>query len=254
MLGIHSKPLRKHMNAMRINKYLADNQYASRRQADELIKLGLVFINGRKAVLGDTVEETDKVEVKKEKGAAQAQYYMYNKPIGVVSHSAQEGELDVKEAIRTLSRVPLFPIGRLDKDSHGLLILTNDGRITSKLLDPEEKHEKEYVVEVKDRLSFNFDQRMERGLMIEDGNGKKFKTKPCEVKILGERKFRITLTEGKKRQIRRMCEAVGAEVKDLKRIRIMGIELGHLEDGALKKIKGEELDHFLEELGIRKLA
>lgn len=239
---------------MRINKYLADNQYASRRQADELIKLGLVFINGKKAELGDSVEETDKVEVKKNKDAVQAQYYIYNKPIGVVSHSAQEGEIDVKQAIRTMTKVPLFPIGRLDKDSHGLLILTNDGRITSKLLDPEEKHEKQYIVQTKDRLQFNFDQRMERGLMIEDGNGKKFKTKPCLVKILGERKFSITLTEGKKRQIRRMCEAVGAEVADLKRVRIMGIELGHLEPGALKKIKGAELDAFLKDLEIKKLG
>ncbi len=239
---------------MRINKYLAEHQYASRRQADELIKLGLVTINGKVAVLGDSVEETDKVEVKKNKDAVQAQYYMYNKPVGIVSHSAQEGEVDVQQAVGKMTKTPLFPIGRLDKDSHGLLILTNDGRITGKLLDPEEKHEKEYVVQTKDRLTFNFDQRMERGLMIEDGSGKKFKTKPCIVKVLGERKFSIILTEGKKRQIRRMCEAVGAQVTDLKRIRIMGIELGHLEDGALKKIKGDELDEFLKELGIRKLA
>jgi 23S rRNA pseudouridine2604 synthase len=240
---------------MRINKYLAEKQYASRRKADELIQAGKVFINGKKAVLGDTVLETDKVEVKLTGKEIQPVYFAYYKPIGVVTHSPQGDEVDIKTVIQPLLKsndkaLNLFPIGRLDKDSHGLLIMTNDGRITSKLLDPEEQHEKEYIVETKERLPLNFELRMEQGVTIEDGNGKKFKTKPCVVRILGDRKFSIILTEGKKRQIRRMTEALGPHVTDLKRIRIMNIELGHLSPNTLRKIKGEELAEFLHELGI----
>ncbi len=242
---------------MRINKYLADNQYASRRKADELIKEGKVFINGKKAVLGDIVEATDKVEVKLTGNETKPVYYAYYKPEGIVTHSPQGEEIDIKTAIQSQLKsseknANLFPIGRLDKDSHGLLILTNDGRITSKLLDPEEGHEKEYIVETKERLPLDFELRMERGVTIEDGNGNRFKTKPCFVRILGERKFSIILTEGKKRQIRKMCEAIGPHVVDLKRIRIMNIELGHLSPNTLRKLKGEELDEFLSELNIKK--
>lgn len=254
---------------MRINKYLADKQYASRRGADELIKNKQVFINGRLAMLGDTVSDADKVEVKSS-GASKTEtknkpvYYTYNKPVGVLTHSAQEDEIDIKMLLDKMpakafgaenakSKPALFPIGRLDKDSHGLLILTNDGRITSKLLDPEENHEKEYIVETKNRLPMNFDMQMERGIVIEDGNGKKIKTKPCIVKMISDKKFSITLTEGKKRQIRKMCEALKAQVVDLFRVRILSIKLGHLSENNLRKIKGEELDDFLKEIGVRKL-
>ncbi len=242
---------------MRINKYLADNQYASRRKADELISAGKVFINGKKAVLGDTVDPADTVEVKLTGNETKPVYYAYYKPEGIVTHSPQGDEVDIKTAINQVLKssekaLNLFPIGRLDKDSHGLLILTNDGRITGKLLDPEEGHEKEYVVETKERLPLNFEMRMERGVVVEDGNGNKFKTKPCLVRILGDRKFSIILTEGKKRQIRKMCEAIGPHVVDLKRIRIMDIELGHLSPNSLRKLKGDELDNFLSELGIKR--
>lgn len=253
---------------MRINKYLADKQYASRRGADLLISSGLVFINGRKAVLGDIVTETDQIEVKapkKTKGSESMElaYFAYNKPVGVVTHSAQADDKDIKQALaeglkstplpKNINPSKLFPIGRLDKDSHGLLILTNDGRITGKLLDPEEMHEKEYVVETDKRLPENFEERMERGVTIEDGTGKRIKTKPCIVKILDAKKFSIILTEGKKRQIRKMCEEIGVHVEDLKRIRVMDIKLGHLEPNCLRRIKGDDLESFLEELGVRKL-
>lgn len=266
-------------NKLRINKYLADEQYASRRGADELIRQGRVFLNGRLAVLGDTVKEGDKVEVKslgesigsknndsRKTGANQTSedlvYFAYNKPIGVLTHSAQKDEIDIrgmlekmsdKTFLKNVAGGKLFPVGRLDKDSHGLIIMTNDGRITGKLLDPEEKHEKEYVVETKNRLTDNFSSRMEKGVVIEDGNGKRFKTKPCVVTIVGDKKFNIILTEGKKRQIRRMCEALGNEVVNLKRVRIMSIELGHTPENSLRKIKGEELRVFLKELGVRAL-
>ncbi len=242
---------------MRINKYLADQQYASRRKADELITAGKVFINGRKAVLGDTVSETDKVEVKLTGKEIEPVYYAYYKPIGIVTHSPQNDDIDIKTAIQSQLKssekaLNLFPIGRLDKDSHGLLILTNDGRITSKLLDPDEDHEKEYIVETKERLTQDFDMRMERGVVIKDGNDEKFKTKPCIVHILGDRKFSIILTEGKKHQIRRMTESIGPHVVDLKRIRIMNIELGHMSPNTLRKLKGEELTEFLKLLNIKR--
>lgn len=250
---------------MRINKYLADKQYASRRGADALIEKGCVFINGKLAKLGDSVNETDVVEVKEKKGKASAElaYFAYNKPVGVVTHSPQKDEKDIRQSIaeglkstplqKSVDPTKLFPIGRLDKDSHGLLILTNDGRITSKLLDPEEDHEKEYVVETDRRLPENFETRMERGVTIEDGNGKRIKTKPCIVKVIGDKKFTIILTEGKKRQIRKMCEEVGVHVKDLKRTRIMDITIGHLGPNSLRRIKGDELDSFLNELKVRKI-
>jgi len=129
----------------------------------------------------------------------------------------------------------------LDKNSHGLLILTNDGRITDQLLNPKYFHEKEYVVKTSNKLRSNFKKKMETGVNIEG-----YMTKPCKVKILNEFTFRIILTEGKKHQIKRMCSALFQEVADLKRERIMNIKLGTLKDGSLREIKGEELSTFLD--------
>lgn len=210
---------------MRINKYLADKKISTRRGADELIKTKKVFINGKLAMLGSQVNENDKVEVKgvKEKKYL---YFAYNKPIGVETNSPRED---------------LFPLGRLDKNSHGLLILTNDGRITDALLNPKYFHEKEYVVRTKEKLRSSFKGKMEAGVNIEG-----YMTKPCKIKIIGESAFKVTLTEGKKHQIRRMCSALFQEVADLKRERIMNIKLGTLKPNGLKEIKGEELKKFLD--------
>jgi 23S rRNA pseudouridine2604 synthase len=212
---------------MRINKYLADKKISTRRGADELIKQKKVFINGKLAVLGDQVEETDKVEVKGiEK--KEYKYYAYNKPIGIETDSPRED---------------LFPLGRLDKASHGLLILTNDGRITDALLNPKYVHEKEYLVKTKEKLRSNFKQKMEAGVNIEG-----YKTKKCTVQVLNDNTFRITLTEGKKHQIRRMCSALFQEVADLKRERIMNIKLGNLGLNSLREIRGQELTTFLNQV------
>ena len=135
-------------------------------------------------------------------------------------------------------------MGRLDKASHGLLILTNDGRITDALLNPKYFHEKEYLVKTKEKLRSSFKQKMEAGVNIGG-----YMTKPCKVKILNENTFRITLTEGKKHQIRRMCSALFQEVADLKRERIMNIKLEKLMPNALREIKGEELSTFLKPIG-----
>jgi 23S rRNA pseudouridine2604 synthase len=212
---------------MRINKYLALKKISTRRGADELIKAKKVFINGKPAVLGSQVEEADKVEVK---GAPENkyEYFAYNKPIGIETNSP---------------RPDLFPIGRLDKNSHGLLILTNDGRITDRLLNPKYFHEKEYVVRTSNRLRSSFKEKMEKGVNIEG-----YITQRCKIKILSPFTFKIILTEGKKHQIRRMCSALFQEVADLKRERIMNVKLGTLKDGSLRELKGEELSTFLDQV------
>lgn len=209
---------------MRINKYLAERKLSTRRGADELIENKKVFVNGKLAVLGMDVDENDKVEIR---GAEKKdyKYFAYNKPVGVETDSPNQD---------------LFPLGRLDKASHGLLILTNDGRITDFLLNPKFSHEKEYLVKTKEKLRSNFKEKMERGVNIEG-----YVTKKCQVKIINENTFRIVLTEGKKHQIRRMCANLFQEVADLKRERIMNIKLGTLKSGMMREIKGEELKTFL---------
>ena len=231
-----------HRYPMRINKYLADERYCTRRAADELIARGRVLINGAPAQLGALVQELDKVEVRFR--APRHRYFAYHKPRGVITHSPQEDEED----IAALVRMPgLFPIGRLDKDSYGLIILTDDGRITDPLLNPERAHEKEYEVVTRDALPSSFKRGMERGVDIGDCT-----TKPCRVEIRGERRFSITLTEGKKHQIRRMCGAFGASAIELKRVRIMNIQLGNLKPGELRAITGTELAAFLASLGMKR--
>jgi len=224
---------------MRINKYLAHKNLCTRREADAQIAAGKVLINGRKAKLGDKVVETDKVDVHFR--AKNMRYFAFNKPRGVITHSPQVGEKEIRQAT---SLVGVFPVGRLDKDSHGLIILTDDGRITDKLLNPEYEHEKEYIVKVKENLALNFKQRMEKGVHIEG-----YVTKLCIVKILSEKKFSITLTEGKKHQIRRMCATLGYVTSDLERIRIMNIKLAGLKPGEHRALKDKELNEFLRMLG-----
>ena len=231
---------------MRINKYLADKKISTRRGADELIKNKKVFINGKLAELGSQVSEKDIVEVK---GAPikEYKYFAYNKPIGIETESVSRLNLD-----------NVFPLGRLDKASHGLLILTNDGRITDSLLNPKYIHEKEYLVKTKEKLRSNFKTKMEAGVPIRDGNtlralgvsngARNYITKPCKVTILNKNTFRVILTEGKKHQIRRMCSALFQEIADLKRERIMNIKLGNLKPNARREIKGEELKTFLKSL------
>lgn len=227
---------------MRINKYLAWKKHSTRRGADELINAGKVFLNGKLAILGDQVNEDDNVEVRFRGKMKPYLYYAYNKPRGIETHSAQKGGKDIKE-IFPVSGV--FPIGRLDKDSHGLIILTNDGRITERLLGPKYSHEKEYVVKTKNKLRESFKKNIEALTKIE-----KEKIKPCKVEILSDNLFKIILTEGKKHQIRRMCSAVFQEIDTLKRVRIMSIELGKLAEGEYRPIEGTELQTFLKSLDL----
>jgi len=230
---------------VRINRYLALNNYSSRREADEFIAKGIVTINGKKAKIGDKVNENDVVAVNmKVQGIAKEYvYFAYNKARGIVTHSPKDGQRSIKEVAYSADDV--FPVGRLDKNSRGLIILTNDRRITDKLLNPEYEHEKEYVVSVNKPITNIFLKVMGQGVQLED-----FKTRPAIIKKIDKTVFHITLTEGKKHQIRRMCANLGWEVADLKRVRIMNIKLGNLGSGQQRKIQGEELDIFLKSLGM----
>lgn len=227
---------------MRINKYLAQKKYSTRRGADELISKKLVFINGKLAVLGDKVKDTDKVEVRFRTQPKPYTYIAYNKPRGIITHSKEGKEKEIKDLVPIKG---VFPIGRLDKDSHGLIILTDDGRITDRLLGPQYFHEKEYLVKTKNDLRGSFKEKMEKGVKIDNET-----TKPCKVEIINKRMFKVILTEGKKHQIRRMCVALFQEVEDLKRERIMNIRLGNLKEGQYRKIEGEELKKFLTNLDL----
>jgi 23S rRNA pseudouridine2604 synthase len=234
---------------IRVNKYLAAKKIASRREADRLIEAGSVLINGKKAVLGDQVKKGDKVEVAQEawnKAEANRVYLAYNKPIGIVTHSPQEGEKAIEDVLK-YTHTKVYPLGRLDKDSHGLILLTNDGRVTKRLLSPEYEHEKEYVVKVNKPLTEGALTRLGRGIKLEDGEI----TKPGEV--LSEpfiKTLRLVITEGRRHQIRRMLAALGYDVVDLRRVRVGSIKLGDLAVGAHREIKGKELKAFLKELGL----
>lgn len=224
---------------MRINKYLAHKNYCTRREADTLITAGKVLINGKPAQLGDKVNENDNVQVKFR--VKKHRYFAYNKPRGVITHSPEEGETDIRQS---LPLVGVFPIGRLDKDSNGLIILTDDGRITDKLLNPDFAHEKEYVVSTREELPENFKAKMEAGVNIEG-----YVTKPAVVKVLSPKKFSIILTEGKKHQIRRMVAFFGLATSSLERVRVMNIRLSGLKQGEYRPILGQELATFLKSLG-----
>ncbi len=247
----------------RINKYLAEHNYATRTGADELIKRGLVTINGRLAVLGDKVSPSDVIVVKFKAGKGPASktapayvYYAYNKPVGISTNP----EVNCKDILSS-TKFPekVFPIGRLDKDSHGLIIMTNDGRVTDRLLSPKHTHEKEYIVKLEKEYTDRFLENMQKGVHFD-----KFVSAPCKAwaapaKAQAEgkratktkdikRTFHIILTEGKKRQIRRMCEALYHKVVDLQRIRVMNVELDKIPVGEYREVTGEELNIFLKSL------
>jgi 23S rRNA pseudouridine2604 synthase len=232
---------------MRLNKYLAREGVATRRDADGLISAGRVLVNGKRAVIGMKVAQGDSVELTgKARKRKQRVYIAFNKPRGVITHSPGKGETDIARALpRELHGLGLFPIGRLDKDSHGLIILTDDGRVTDRLLRPDAEHEKEYAVRTKLPIRSSFRKHMEAGVDIEG-----YVTKPAKVKVTGEHTFSIVLTEGKKHQVRRMVVAMHNEVTDLKRTRVMNIRLGSLKAGDARPIEGKELDIFLGSLGL----
>ena len=231
---------------VRINKYLADQKIASRREADALIESKKVKINGKTAVLGQMVGPNDTVEVV---GATKKLTYLaYYKGRGIITHSPAEHEIDIATRLKKdYSITDVAPVGRLDKDSEGLIILTTDGRITGPLLSPESGNEKEYEVTVDKALNVAFKRFMEQGVEIE---GYRTKASKVSLNTRNDKKFNLIITEGKKHQIRRMCAALGFQVQSLKRVRIMNIELGTLKPNQFRKITGPELKQFLTTLGL----
>ena len=224
--------------ATRINKYLSEVGFCSRRAADRLIEEGKVTINGEITEIGSKVEEGDQVEVEGQKiinPTKQKNIYLaFNKPIGIVCTTDRGVEPDnIIDFIKYPKRI--FPIGRLDKPSEGLIFLTNDGDIVNKILRSKNNHEKEYIVSVNRPINKDFIQSMSNGVEILDTI-----TKNCFVKQLGQKKFKIILTQGLNRQIRRMCESLGYRVKSLKRVRIMNIKLD-VPTGKYREFTKEEL-------------
>ena len=224
--------------ATRINKYLSENGYCSRRAADKLIEEGKVTINGSIPEMGTKVDEGDQVEVEGqriEKSTKQKKIYLaFNKPVGIVCTTDRREETDnIIDFIKYPKRI--FPIGRLDKLSEGLIFLTNDGDIVNKILRSRNNHEKEYIVGVNRPINGNFIHSMRKGVKILDTI-----TNNCFVEQLGPKSFKIILTQGLNRQIRRMCESLGYKVISLKRVRIMNIRLD-IPIGKYRKFTKEEL-------------
>ncbi|MDN5351104.1 MAG: rRNA pseudouridine2604 synthase [Clostridiales bacterium] len=223
---------------MRINKYLSEMGVCSRREADRLIESGEVTVNGVTASLGDQVEPKDVVAVsgKRVGGVPEKIVLALNKPIGIECTTSET----VKDNVIAFVNYPerLFTIGRLDKNSEGLLLLTNDGELANAIAKARNYHEKEYVVSVKQPITKAFLTAMASGVSILDLNTV---TRPCEVTQTGKRTFKIVLTQGLNRQIRRMCAALGYDVVNLKRIRVLNIQIGTLETGKWRLLSPDEV-------------
>lgn len=221
----------------RINKYISETGYCSRREADKLIEQGRVTINGLKPEMGTKVNPEDSVEIDgkplKEKKAFI--YLAFNKPIGITSTTDLKDKDNIIEFINHTERI--FPIGRLDKPSEGLIFLTNDGDIVNKILRAGNNHEKEYVVMVDKLITPDFIHKMQNGVNILDAI-----TQKCFVEKIDDNKFRIILTQGLNRQIRRMCDALGYKVYKLKRIRIMNITLDGIQSGKWRYLTPSEMN------------
>lgn len=233
---------------LRINKYIAESGFTSRRGADKVIAEGKVTINGVKADLGSQVEPGDDVRVSgkriKEKAAQENVYIALNKPVGITSTTEKNVKGNIVDFVGHSQRI--FHVGRLDKDSEGLILLTNDGDIVNEILRAENRHEKEYIVTVDRPITPDFLKKMASGVEILDT-----KTLPCEIEQLSKFVFQITLTQGLNRQIRRMCEALGYNVRALKRIRIMNIHLNSLPVGKWRDLTAKELDRLFKDLNYK---
>ena len=225
------------MEKVRLNKYLSTQGVCSRREADRLIDEGKVTINGQVALMGEKVDGTEEIicdgqpvsQVEEEKVVL-----AMNKPMGVVCSSKEKD--NIIDYLKYPKRV--YPVGRLDKDSTGLILLTNDGELMNEILKARNYHEKEYEVRVSKRITADFIHGMSQWVWLEELGAK---TRPCKIKKIDAYTFRIILTQGLNRQIRRMCAYFDYRVVTLKRIRIMNIELGDLGVGQWREIKGREL-------------
>ena len=219
-------------DTVRLNKYISESGFCSRREADKLIESGVVTIDGN--ITMDTDSIIVKVNGKLISKEEDLVYIVLNKPVGITCTTEHKVKGNIVDFVNHKKRI--FPIGRLDKDSQGLILMTNDGDIVNKILRAGNNHEKEYIVTVNKPINEEFVQRMSNGIRILGQV-----TKKCYVKKEGNNTFRIILTQGLNRQIRRMCEALGYEVVKLKRIRIMNINLGDLRIGEWRDLTYKEL-------------
>ncbi|MDY8048561.1 pseudouridine synthase [Paenibacillus polymyxa] len=229
---------------MRINKYISETGFCSRRETNRLIAAGRITINGNVCEAGAEVEPQDIVLIDGETiplNSSEPVYLALNKPIGIVCTAAEQVAGNIISYVNYPSRI--FAIGRLDKASEGLILLTNDGSIVNQMMRSEHGHEKEYVVTVDKPVTNEFTQAMSYGVEILN-----VITKPCKVDRTSEYEFRIILTQGLNLQIRRMCKALGYRVLKLERVRIMNITLDHLERGQWRHLEKEELELLLAKL------
>ena len=228
---------------MRLNKFLSDSGVCSRREADRAIEQGEVTVNGKPALMGQKVTPEDEVvfrgkPVEKRRESILLAVY---KPVGVVCTTAEDEPANIVTFVGYPERI--YPVGRLDKDSEGLVLMTNEGDLVNRILRGSNQHEKEYLVRVNRPVTDEFVQRMAGGVPILDTV-----TKPCKVEKIGRYAFRIILTQGLNRQIRRMCEALDFRVLSLKRVRVMNIRLGEMKPGTWRKIEGSEKEKLMKML------
>lgn len=232
---------------VRLNKFLSEKGICSRREADRLVDEGKVMVNGVCAVMGQKVSSADeivvdgkKVSTKQVKPVLIAVY----KPAGIVCTTARfEGEKNIVDMVKYPTRI--YPIGRLDKESEGLILMTNLGDLANEISKASNSHEKEYVVTVNNQVTESFLDKMRRGMHLEELNAD---TMPCVCTKTGNREFHIILKQGLNRQIRRMCAACGYRVETLKRIRIMNIHLGNIPQGNFRNVTDAEFDKLIKTL------
>lgn len=233
---------------MRLNKYLAQCGVCSRRDADKLIEQGKVLVNGQVAGMGQQVEETDTVSIGKKilQGKRSCKVLAFYKPVGV---TCTERDPHAEKKIMDLIHYPerLTYAGRLDKDSEGLILLTNDGDLINAMMRGANRHEKEYIVKTDREITPDFLDKMRNGVYLKELD---IITRECRIEKTGKYTFQIILTQGVNRQIRRMCETCGVKVKALKRIRVMNILLGDLKPGEWREITGEELEQLRRDSGM----
>lgn len=225
---------------IRLNKFLSDAGYCSRREADRLVEQGVVKVNGKTAVMGQKVTINDSIMVKGKNISREEEQILIalNKPVGIECTTDLNNPDNIVDFINFDKRI--YPIGRLDKNSQGLILLTNDGSIVNNILKGSNYHEKEYVVTVDKPVTEDFIKKMSTGVRIIDQV-----TRPCKVAKVKKHVFNIVLTQGLNRQIRRMCGELGYNVQKLKRIRIMNIELGNLPVGQYRKVTDSELKELM---------
>ena len=232
---------------VRLNKFLSEKGICSRREADRLVDEGKVMVNGVCAVMGQKVSSADEIVVDGKKVSTKQVkpvLIAVNKPAGIVCTTARfEGEKNIVDMVKYPTRI--YPIGRLDKESEGLILMTNLGDLANEISKASNSHEKEYVVTVTNQVTESFLDKMRRGMHLEELNAD---TMPCVCTKTGNREFHIILKQGLNRQIRRMCAACGYRVETLKRIRIMNIHLGNIPQGNFRNVTDAEFDKLIKDL------